>query len=137
MTETARQLSIFEPAYPEMTAIEESVWKEIQHHPGQHTAIRLSSLVEITGIPERAVRSALKNLVEVYGMLVGSTSTNPPGYFLIQTPEELEDVCRRYNGYGLSMLRRSSRLRGIALSELFGQLQLQAQEIERGHAQPA
>ncbi len=43
---------------------------------------------------------------------------------MTQTAEELEKVCAYYDGYALSSLHVSARLRRMALPELLGQMKL-------------
>lgn len=47
-----------------------------------------------------------------------------PGYYLADTPEELEEFIRRHERRGLTSLAQVAKLRRIALPELLGQLKL-------------
>jgi hypothetical protein len=47
-----------------------------------------------------------------------------PGYYLAETPAELEEFAKRHERRGLTSLVQVARLRRIALPELLGQLQL-------------
>ena len=65
----------------------------------------------------------IKNhLIESHGAWIGSC---PKGYFMIETDEELLDVCKYYHGYGLSALHIEAKLRGMSLPALLGQLTLE------------
>lgn len=135
MVTYVRQASLVEARFPDMSPEERSVWDALQAHRGRVRAVTGEGLCEATGLDWRACRKVLKALVEVYRKRVGSGPANPPGYFLIEKAEELDDVCKRYRKQALSLLRREAILRRTSLEELLGQMQLEARYY--GDGKPA
>ncbi len=125
--ETTRQADLFQAFFPEMHPDERRVWEALQVHRGRNAAITGDDLALATGLPWRECRRILKILVECYQKRIGGAPGSPPGYFLIESREELEDVCSRYRGQALSLLRREAILRRMSMDELCGQLALGAQ----------
>lgn len=121
-----RQVSLIPALFPEMPPEERRVWAALQAHQGRENAVTGETLCQATGLAWRVCRQALKNLVEVYRKRIGSVPDSPPGYFLIQTAAELDDVCDRYRGQALSLLHREAVLRRIGLAELLGQMEMHA-----------
>ncbi|MBU2051365.1 MAG: hypothetical protein KKH61_20650 [Gammaproteobacteria bacterium] len=128
--ESARQADLFQAFFPEMSPEERKVWSALQNHRGRQDAITGDDLALATGLTWRKGRDIMKTLVEVYRKRIGGVPGSPPGYFLIESPEELEDVCRRYRGQALSLLRREAILRRMSLEELCGQLTMKARSRE-------
>lgn len=70
---------------------------------------------------EREIRRIIKHLVTQHGIAIGSCYW---GYFLAETPAEIEEVCKYYDSYGLSSLLVSAKLRKIEMADFLGQLWL-------------
>jgi hypothetical protein len=71
---------------------------------------------------ERKLREIIAELRRQGVRICGHPST---GYYLASTPEELNHTCSFLRRRALSSLHQEARLRGIALPELLGQLNLQ------------
>jgi hypothetical protein len=71
---------------------------------------------------ERKLRDIIATLRRQGVRICGHPST---GYYLAATPEELNQTCSFLRKRALSSLHQEARLRGIALPELLGQLNLQ------------
>lgn len=54
-----------------------------------------------------------------------------PGYYLAESPQELEEFILRHESRGITSLAQVARLRKIALPDLLGQLQLDLKEKEK------
>ena len=66
------------------------------------------------------------------GVPICSTSDKfNPGYYLAESPEELEEFTGRHERRGITSLAQVARLRKIGLPELLGQLQLDLKEKEK------
>ena len=127
---TTGQADMFQAFFPEMHPDERQVWNVLRAHLGRSAAITGGDLAMATGLPWRECRRIMKTLVEVYRKRIGGVPGSPPGYFLIESREELDDVCSRYRGQALSLLRREAILRRMSMEELFGQLTLEARGVK-------
>jgi hypothetical protein len=112
----------------QLNSLELAILAILEQRQGRENAISRASLVEAINIDqplfpvgERLIRKTIKHLQSQHGERIGSCSW---GYFMTQTAEELEAVCRYYDNYALSSLHVSARLRRIALPELLGQMKL-------------
>jgi hypothetical protein len=107
--------------------LEASILLILEGHRGQAEAISRESLVrqvcdlEEFKVSERTIRHAVKHLVTQHGTPIGSCHW---GYFMAVTAEEIEKVCKYYDGYGLSSLFVSAKLRKIEMKDYLGQLSL-------------
>lgn len=122
----AGQESLLTAFFPQMSPDERQVWGCLQNHVGHENAITWEDICLATGLDNRKARQAKENLINVYRKRVGSTPVSPYGVFLIQDAAELEDVCKRYRGQALSLMRTEANLRRIGMEELLGQLALEA-----------
>jgi hypothetical protein len=112
----------------ELNPLEGTILRILEIHKGRENALPRKELVEFVnnGLPlfpvnERHIRHVIKHLQSQHGEGIGSCAK---GYFMAQTPEELEQVCAYYDSYALSSLHVSARLRRMALPELLGQMKL-------------
>jgi len=66
----------------------------MQLHRGKKNTISSRDLADKLGIKERDTFSMTRSLIEKtmrrYSMPIGATNSKPPGYFLIETREELD-----------------------------------------------
>ena len=99
----------------------------LESHQGRDEAMSRKALVEqvcdLEGfeVGERKIRIAIKHLIAAHGAAIGSCHN---GYFMAQTSDEIEGVCKYFDGYGLSSLFISAKLRKIEMKDFLGQLQL-------------
>ena len=107
--------------------LEASIILILGDQEGQSMAIGREELVrrvcdlEEFEISERTIRKTIKHLVTQHRVPIGSCHW---GYFMAVTAEEIEKVCKYYDGYGLSSLYVSANLRKIEMKEYLGQLSL-------------
>ena len=111
---------------------EEIVLDLIKAHPGREQAISLPALALRTGIDERRVQSIVRELIITHGARIDSTSGSPPGYFWISTQEEVERAYDRLLKRGRKIILRASRLRGMSLDDVLGQIRLEFDGEETG-----
>jgi biotin operon repressor len=98
-----------------------SVLTVLQRHIGAGHGITAKELAAAAGITEREVRVQVSALREDGIAVCGHPRT---GYFIAETPEELETTVEYLKGRALHSLRLASRLSKIPLPDLIGQLRL-------------
>lgn len=97
------------------------VLQVLSKHRGAACGITVADLAEAAGVPERAVRAAVSDLREE-GIAVCAHPTQ--GYFLANSPQELERCCQFLRSRAMHSLKLEARLRNVALPDLIGQLHL-------------
>ena len=93
----------------------------LREHIGAGHGIGVAELAARLGITARRVRHLVSALREA-GIDLGAHPTT--GYYIAETPAELERCCVFLRARALHSLRLESRLRGIPLPDLIGQLRL-------------
>jgi predicted DNA-binding transcriptional regulator YafY len=89
-------------------------------HRGHANGIHVEHLVARTGVPARELRRLISELRTEGAAICGRPET---GYFVAETPEELNEFCIKYlEARAMHSLTLSSRLRKIRLPVLAGQL---------------
>lgn len=87
---------------------------------GQDNGIHVDRLALITGQTPRTLRTLISQLRAEGVAICGKPET---GYFIAETPEELDQFCIKYlEARAMHSLKLSSRLRKIPLPVLAGQL---------------
>lgn len=111
-----------------LTDIEIRILNALEDHRGKPNAIgrfvlvdRINDANPLFPVKEREMRRMIKHLTTQHGVAIGSWKR---GYFMAITAEEIEGVCRYYDGYGLSSLFVSSRLKKIEMKDYLGQLSM-------------
>lgn len=118
------------PLGPAMMSDEQMVWFLLRRCRGRDHAIPVPELAAKTGILEVSVRAIVKGLIEEHHKLIGSATSPPAGFFVIETREELRAVCDSLKGRALSILYRMSVLKRCGIRRLLKDL-----ELELGDAQ--
>lgn len=119
--------------FPEMTAEEKDVFYQLQWRKGKEYAIRISELANATGLGERAIKDAVRTLRLVHMQLIGSRREPPYGYYMISTPEELQQTVHTFFSQAIEELKVVRALLGRderKLRELLGQMEIEL-EVER------
>lgn len=112
-------------ALSRLTDDESLVWDALStSHRGRSEAITRASLSTVVGMPARRLNTVVKSLVQVHGLPIGSSPHHPPGYYVIETPEESAEVTARYYRQALSLLYRMRRLKEVSLRDLCGQIEM-------------
>ena len=91
------------------------------HHCGKSKGISCSRLAGLLDIPERRVRQLVTELRDDATAICGQPST---GYFIAQTHEEMEATLDFLKDRALHSLKLHSKLSGLPLADLIGQLHL-------------
>lgn len=120
---------------PQLTDDEERVLNALACRRGRAQALSAPSLAALTGLEERYVRELVKRLVEVHRVPIGSTTSRPPGYYIITGDEERQQVRASLIRRAVSILQRARAYeRGPWVDELIGQLQLELERYEQNAA---
>tara|TARA_Y100000310_G_scaffold166912_1_gene166615 strand:- start:7041 stop:7385 length:345 start_codon:yes stop_codon:yes gene_type:complete len=93
---------------------------------GQEHAIKQAILASRCGVKPRALRLAIRELVDEGHPICGSPRP-PYGYFIANSPEEINAELKLLKGYGKELFRRYSTLKKIKASIVLrhpGQLSL-------------
>ena len=88
---------------------------------GRQNARNVDILAEMTGIHRRHIEKIVKRLIEDRGVCIGSSSGRPSGYYIIENPEEVEEVYKSLRHRGIEILKRAAKLKKISVEEVFGQ----------------
>ena len=91
----------------------------LARHIGRGNGITAKQLADANDLPERKVRLFISELRDDGNAICG---TPQDGYFIAQTPEELEETCEFLRHRAMHSLHLESRLRKIPLADLLGQL---------------
>jgi len=114
-------------------SLESAILRILEGHQGQENAISRDALffcinraipqdgISLFRVSDRTIRKTIKHLITQHGVAIGSCHR---GYFMAETSDEIEAVCRYYDSYGLSSLFVSSKLRKIEMRDYLGQLSL-------------
>lgn len=90
-------------------------------HIGRERGVGVKAIAEYFNWPERLVRTLVTELREQGTGLCGTPSD---GYYIAETPGELEESCKFLRSRAMKSLTLESRLRKIPMADLLGQLRL-------------
>jgi hypothetical protein len=107
----------------EWTEAEISVWRVLRGHEGRASAIKADTVAELAGLSVRNVQRAIHALIHARGKAVGSSMSEPMGYFVAVTAEERQAAAELHRTRGLAMLTTAARIMDIDRRELLRQLQ--------------
>jgi hypothetical protein len=115
--------------------LEAGILRILEGHQGRDNAVSRAALIDcvngdcpLFSVSDRNIRKTIKHLITQHGIGIGSCHW---GYFMAETSEEIEEVCRYYDSYGLSSLFVSSKLRKIEMRDYLGQLSIRFGEMGR------
>lgn len=116
------QIDFDSPGAGELTSEELTVLSLLGR--GRRNARSVRYLASMAAVPEVRLREVVRQLIDEHGVCIGSSTGSPPGYYLIESPEEIDAVYRSLRHRGISILMRAARLKKISLVEVFGQGEL-------------
>lgn len=116
------QLDIFRDSLTEQEGL---VWRVIEGHRGKGNPIQVGAIAQQTEMNERVVREVVSHLVNRHGKMIGSSTGNPAGFYVITDREELERHLRSLRHRGILCLVRAAALQKKSLEEIFGQARLE------------
>jgi len=91
------------------------------HHSGKSKGISCARIASLLDIPERRVRHLVTELRDDGTVICGHPST---GYYVANTHEELDETLDFLKNRALHSLKLHSKLSGLPLADLIGQLHL-------------
>lgn len=94
-------------------------------HMGKARGIGAEDLARQLCVNERMLRALVTDARE-QGVPVSATPGT--GYYIVQTPAELEECCAFLHGRALTSLRLEAQLRRCSMQQLLGQLRLDEAE---------
>jgi hypothetical protein len=106
---------------PQMTEEEAAVWAVLSMCRGRDMAILGPEIERLTGIGYKRVQKVINDLRCHHAKLIGSGTC---GYFLPQTPEEMDAVVRYIRDRAIMALYTLSRIQRTSIEEVFGQVAL-------------
>lgn len=98
-----------------------AIFYEGKGHHGRANGITCAALAQLLQCSERVVRELVTELREDGRAICGHPSV---GYFVAQTPAEIEETCAFLRARAMHSLVLESKLRGLPLADLVGQLRL-------------
>ncbi len=113
-----------------MTREEEAVWKVLAIHRGRKDAVKLSTVAFLTDLTERDVQFAVSALIETHGLSIGSSCQRPTGYYIIETPEELEQSLGQLSHRITALAKRIAALKKSTLPLVLNQLAIELEEVK-------
>lgn len=93
-----------------------------KRHMGKARGISAEQLAHQLQISDRTLR-ALVSMLREAGTAVSATPDT--GYYIAETPEELQESCEFLRARAMHSLRMEAQLRRIPLPDLLGQLHLE------------
>lgn len=93
----------------------------LSRHIGADNGVPMRLLAQQLDMLPRVIRRLISDLREDGHAICG---TPGDGYFIAETPEELQHTCEFLRSRAMHSLTLESRLRKIPLSDLLGQLHL-------------
>lgn len=103
----------------------------LAQHQGRDQAISMAALAERVGLSTRDVQHYIKHLIEHHGVLIGSATGKPHGYYLITEPSEVHAAIAQLQHRLISLAVRIARLNKTSVEVVFGQARLQFDEWPR------
>lgn len=93
----------------------------LSRHTGRDNGIAADTLAEMLGVASRQVRTLITALRSEGVAVCGTPET---GYYIAANADELEETCQFLRHRAMHSLTLESRLRGIPMPDLLGQLHL-------------
>ncbi len=121
MIETT-QNQLFVPIEPTFSNNEHAILAILEHHRGRRRAIRLSELALATGMEPRLIQSIVVDLICRHHCAIGSSSTAPPGFYLIQSDVEREQAERVLRSRIIALAKRLAALHRSSVCAIMDQL---------------
>jgi hypothetical protein len=125
-----RQTDIFNYDLIGLSNEEVIIWKIIREYHGKERAIKEKELVERTGIPGVKVRSIISHLVCKHKKLIGSSTANPAGFYIITDEMELERNISGLRRRGIKDFVRAAALAKTSIEDIFNQGKLELEETK-------
>jgi hypothetical protein len=104
---------------PHLLSDEEAVLSCLGH--GRQAATSSKEITRRTGIGERRIQQVVNTMIMKRGILIGTATTKPPGYFIPVTQDELVESSRPLRSRAIKILARAARITRRAMRMEFDQ----------------
>jgi hypothetical protein len=115
----------------DLNNLEIQILKVLEGHQGKENFIRRFDLVDqinaempLFPVSERRIRMVKQHLITQHGFAIGSKGGKRGGYYMCETPDEIDRVAKYFDGIGLCSLFTASKLKKIEMKDYLGQLSL-------------
>ncbi|HBE44256.1 MAG TPA: hypothetical protein DDW17_02075 [Deltaproteobacteria bacterium] len=115
---------------PQLNYEERRIYQLLKY--GRSNAISVRQIAESTGYDDVQIRNTIRHLILDHNILIGSAVSNPPGFYIPETKEEVEQATKSLRHRGISILVRAAKLQKLTLEEIFNQGRLEFKE-SAGH----
>lgn len=88
------------------------IYSLLREHHGYRNPLSIKTLKSITGLSERVIKDVVHELIVTHKQRIGALRGEHPGYFMIETADDLDVAVKPYEGQILAMLRRLRVLQG-------------------------
>ena len=97
----------------------------LQSHRGRDRGVTAAYLAAVLNLPLASGMRTVRDLVtELRNDSIAVCGHPASGYFIAETREELEETCQFLRSRAMHSLTLESKLRGLPLADLVGQLRL-------------
>lgn len=112
-----------------MDGPERAIYRCLSH--GRRRAVSVQSIVQATNLNDVAVRETIRHLIMQHNIPIASVTSFPNGFYIIDTPEEVQVTTKSLRNRGIKILQRAAKLQKISLEQVFDQ-----GKLELGLAKP-
>lgn len=102
-----------------MDGPEKAVYHCLNH--GRKKAVSVQSIAEATNFNDVAIREIIRHLIMKHNVPIASITSFPNGFYLIDTPEEVEVTTKSLRNRGIKILQRAAKLQKLSLEQVFDQ----------------
>jgi len=95
---------------------------------GREAAVSSTEIERRTGLKPRRVQQVVRKLRLEQGYSIGSSTTDPMGYYLTNEQTENADMARKLRSRGIKVLMLAARFQKASLKMVFDQAVLENEE---------
>lgn len=114
---------------------EQAVLRLLLRARGRENAVLVPAVAEAVDLPVREARKTVKALIEVHKIPIGSSMSEPAGWYLCVTADEAAKNQRAFRRRALSVMRRSRAFHpthSVIVAKMLGQVFADFDEVDRG-----
>ena len=112
-----------------MDGPERAIYRCLSH--GRRRAVSVQSIVQATNFNDVAIRETIRHLIMQHNIPIASVTSFPNGFYIIDTPEEVQVTTKSLRNRGIKILQRAAKLQRLSLEQVFDQ-----GKLELGLAKP-
>lgn len=99
------------------------IWHVLRFREGRERAIKVADLAELVRISPRNCQRIVHRLIHDFGRPIGTSMSEPHGWFHAVTHEERAEVAELHRRRALAELTTAARIMAIDRRELLAQIQ--------------